>query len=137
MDVEWVILADSAEVVNGKLYMLGGGWEVLSVAQPFPFHHTFAIATAYRVPWNETNQLHEIDIEIQTVDGEEVLKLGGQFEVGRPVGLPPGSDQRFPLAFGLQMEFRHPGEYVLLSRVEGEVAHRVTFRVLALAPKTT
>ena len=31
MEVDWLILADSAQVTGGKLYMLGGGWDRLTV----------------------------------------------------------------------------------------------------------
>ena len=29
--IEWLILADAAEVVGGKLYLMGGGWDRLTV----------------------------------------------------------------------------------------------------------
>ena len=28
MEIEWLILADSAQIVGNKLYLLGGGWDV-------------------------------------------------------------------------------------------------------------
>ena len=31
MEVEWLILADSAQVIGNKLYLLGGGWDQLAV----------------------------------------------------------------------------------------------------------
>ena len=98
MEVEWLMLADSAQVVGSKLYLLGGGWDVLAVHKDFPFGQQLAIALAVKVPWNETNQRHNFEIEVlsedqQTEEPKSIAKMGGQFEVGRPTGIPVGQDQ--------------------------------------------
>ena len=82
--VEWLILADEAEVVNGKLYMMGGGWDRLT-AQSLPWGQHMAIAVAIRVPWMDTNR--------QTSGGDRPAGRGRDFpgQGGRPVrGRPPG-----------------------------------------------
>jgi len=56
MDIEWVILADAAEVINNKLYLMGGGWDVLRIGRPFPTQQQVAFAISIRVEWTETNQ---------------------------------------------------------------------------------
>ena len=50
MEVEWLILADSAQVTGGKLFLLGGGWDRVT-ANSFPFAHNMSIAVSFRVPW--------------------------------------------------------------------------------------
>src|SRR5688500_1930861 len=42
MEVEWLILADSAQVIGGKLFLLGGGWDVLTVNTSFPWQQRCA-----------------------------------------------------------------------------------------------
>ncbi|MBI3978222.1 MAG: hypothetical protein HY331_08560 [Chloroflexi bacterium] len=137
MQVEWLILADAAQVVGGKLYLLGGGWDVLTVNAGFPVEQRCAVAAAFKVPWNETNQPYDIKIEITDEDRHEKLfQLAGQIEVGRPPGIPPGSDQRTQIAVDLTMKLEHPGTYVIIAEVEGQESS-TTFRVVprpTLAP---
>jgi hypothetical protein len=128
--VEWLILADYTEIVGGKLYLMGGGWDRLTVNSAFPLTKPVGLAAAFRVPWNETNQPQNVEIEIQTDDGESVGKVGAQFEVGRPPGMKPGQDQRFQLAANVPLTLRGPGGYVIVARVEGQEAGRVPFSVM-------
>jgi hypothetical protein len=129
MQAEWLILADAAQVNGGKLYIMGGGWDQLNVAHALPFTHRMGIAASFRVPWNETNQKHNVEIRLVTDDGEELVKIAAQLEVGRPPGIPVGSDQRAQLAADLGVQFKKPGVYAIVALVEGEERSRTTFRV--------
>lgn len=126
---EWIILADAASVVGGKLYLLGGGWDRVVVDQPFPYSHLFAVAVSFRVPWSETNARHQFTVEIQDEDGQVLLETGGHFEIGRPAGTPAGQPQRFQFTFTAQLEFKQEGAYAVLGRIEGEEVGRTTFSV--------
>ena len=50
MDIEWLILADGAQVVGNKLYLMGGGWDKLQINGGFPKQHATGIALAIKVP---------------------------------------------------------------------------------------
>ena len=135
MEVEWLILADSAQVVGDKLYLLGGGWDLLTVNTAFPVEQRSAIAVSVRVPWNETNQKHTFEIEVgEEAPGTEapksLLKVGGQFEVGRPPGIPLGSDQRIQLAINMNLTIETPGTKVVVARIEGQELRRIHFNVV-------
>lgn len=131
MQVEWLILADAAQVVGGKLYLMGGGWDVLNVNSGFPLSQHCAVAAAFKVPWTETNQRHDIEIEITDEDGRlSLFKVAGELEVGRPPGIPPGQDQRSQLAIDLDLRLERPGTYVIIARVAGEEGARALFRVV-------
>ena len=45
-----MMLADSAQVSEGKLFILGGGWSVTGPPAPS------AIALHVEVPWDQTNR---------------------------------------------------------------------------------
>jgi hypothetical protein len=130
MDVEWLILADAAQVVGNKLYLLGGGWDVLTVNTAFPTRQHCALAASFRVPWNETNMRHPVEIVIATEDQQEVAKVQFQVEVGRPAGIQPGIDQRSQVAIALDLEFKAPGAFVITAAVGGEERARTHFRVV-------
>lgn len=100
------MLADFAQAVNGKLYIMGGGWSILG-AQGNPT----AIAIKIEVPWNEANRKHNLKLELLDADyrpvplpaptGPSPLVISGEFEVGRPAGLLPGTPIDVPLAFNI------------------------------------
>lgn len=130
MKVEWLILADGAQVVGNKLYLLGGGWDVLTVNSGFPLQHRLAVAASFKVEWNETNQRHNFEIEIQNKDGKTLAKVDGQFEVGRPAGIRPGQEQRMQLAADWGLQLDSPGTYVVIARLEGQEDARTHFNVV-------
>lgn len=132
MEVEWLILADAAQVVDNKLYLQGGGWDRLNIGT-FPKPHAMGVALAIKVPWNETNQQHTFEIEIVTEDGNSVQKFGGTFEVGRAPGIPNGQDQRVQLAVNGIMNFKGAGTFIVHARIDDGESRRVVFNVVSVA----
>ena len=108
-----MLLADAAQEVGGKLYILGGGW---SITGPTP--SPMAIALKLEVPWDRTNEQHKLLLELLDEDGDPVLvtddqgeqvplQVSGEFEAGRPPGIKPGTpiDSALAVNFGpLQLE---------------------------------
>jgi hypothetical protein len=130
VEVEWLILADYAEIIGGKLYLMGGGWDVLTVNTGFPLARSIGLATAFSVPWNETNQRHNVEIEFLTEDGQSIGKVGAQLEVGRPAGIKAGQQQRFQIAANVPLNLTNLGTYVVVTRIEGQESRRVPFNVV-------
>jgi hypothetical protein len=101
-----MLLADAAEAVGGKLYILGGGWSITG-PQPTPS----AIAIKIDVPWDQTNRLHTVRIDLLNGDGRPIMvptpmgdrpmQIMSQFEVGRPAGLTPGQDLDVTMAINI------------------------------------
>jgi hypothetical protein len=136
MDVEWLILADAAQVVGAKLYLLGGGWDRLSVNRQFPVDQKCALALSMIVPWNETNRKNSFEIEIIEEDNntevpKSLVKVGGQFEVGRPPGIRQGQEQRFQLAIEMNLKIETAGTKTIIARLEGQEKRRLDFMVIS------
>ena len=130
MEVEFLILADAVQAVNGKLYMLGGGWTTLH-APEIPTMHPLGIALGFRVPWQETNQVHRLEISMVDADGAPVIPpIQAQLEMGRPPGLRPGTDQTAVIAVNAAVQFTKPGRYEVEVAVEGQMAKAVAFDVV-------
>ncbi|MBD0330189.1 MAG: hypothetical protein ICV64_08815 [Thermoleophilia bacterium] len=103
-----LLLADAAQAVNGKLYVLGGGWS-LTGPDPAPM----ALAVKIEVPWDRANIKHRWRLELLDEDGAAVelvptpeggpqpLRIEGEFEAGRPPGLKPGTPLDVALALNL------------------------------------
>lgn len=94
-----MLLADAAQVAEGKLYVLGGG---LTVVGPRP--QPLAVALVIAVPWDRANVTHNWVLELLDEDGHPVpsaerpVVVRGRFEAGRPAGLRPGTSLSVPLA---------------------------------------
>ncbi|HTU80946.1 MAG TPA: hypothetical protein VMF61_02390 [Candidatus Acidoferrales bacterium] len=99
-----MMVCDMAQVADGKLYILGGGWHV-TTAPTGPC----AVALLVDVEWEDANKKHEFVIELVDADGQPIsmpgptgefapLRIGGAFETGRPPGARPGSVTSVPLA---------------------------------------
>lgn len=103
-----MLLADAAQAVEGKLYILGGGW---SVTGPGPVPS--AIALKIEVPWDLGTRRHTFSLELLNADGQPVrlptppdgeerpILIQGHFETGIPAGLIPGTPLDATLAFNI------------------------------------
>ena len=131
MKVEWLILADAAQIVGGKLYLMGGGWDNLIVNTRFPFDQRLAVAASFQIDWNETNEPHNVAVEITTADGQTLAAFGGKVEAGRPPGIPIGQAQRAQLAAEVTLPIAGPGTYEITVRVPGQDPTQIHFNVVA------
>ncbi len=138
-DVEaTMLLCDYAQAVNGKLYIVGGGWSLLSKVLP---RFNMSLAVKLTVPWSRANEKIHMQATLVTDHGEDVLQEGpdgasnpvraeGDLELGRPPGLRPGTplDATFVLNFeGLDLD---AGGYVWQLEVGGDMAARIAFQVV-------
>ena len=130
MDLGFLILTDHSEAVNGKLYINGGGWNMLRFPE-LPQEMGFGIAFGVDVPWDETNRRHELVLRTEDPDGETLgEELSLELETGRPPGLVPGQDQRVVLSLAATMTFASAGPHaVVISAGETEIG-RTRFYVL-------
>lgn len=124
------MLADHVEVINNKLYVMGGGWETLTV-NAVPVQHVVALAVAFSVPWSETNQRHDIQIEILDQESKSLAKVDGQIEVGHPSGVPLGRGQRIQMGVNLSLTVEQLGPHAIATRIEGHESKHITFNVVA------
>jgi uncharacterized protein DUF6941 len=120
-----MILADYAVVSDGKLTIVGGGW-----SQTGPEPSAFGIGLLIQVPWDQANTRHTFTVELLDADGAEVVleteedeqsvAFGGEFEVGRPPGLKPGTPLDFPVAVNSTPLPLEPGRYEWRLTIDGK-----------------
>src|SRR5438477_9079255 len=122
------MLADSAQAVDGKLYVLGGAWNMLRFPQ-FPAQLMVGIAIAIDVDWAETNQRHHLDIHFEHAAGNEMEpRIGADFEAGRPPGAIFGADLRLVLAVNGPVSTPAVGTYGAVATIGGEDRAPAPFR---------
>lgn len=98
-----MLLADSAQVADGKLYILGGGW---SVTGPDPTPS--AVAIKVMVDSHEFNIEHHWELFLEDADGQPVrfdtpegpqaIEVRGDFSATAPDGVPVGTPVDVPIA---------------------------------------
>lgn len=128
MRIDYLIVADAAQITSNKLYLLGGGWNQYRV-RSFPTDVSLGVAVGVRVDWNETNVRRKLELLIQDGDGNQLLKVEGQFETGRPAGIPQGASQVVQIAANGRIKVQAAGSYQLVCTVDGEELQRVPFYV--------
>lgn len=98
-----MLLADSAQVADGKLYILGGGWSITG-PEPVPS----AVAIKVGVDWHEFNTEHHWELFLEDADGNLVrfetpegtqsIEVRGDFSATEPSGVPAGTPVDVPIA---------------------------------------
>ena len=110
-----IMVCDAAQVSDGKLNILGGGWTVARVPMP-----QSALAIQLQVPWDQANEPVPWTLTLYDADGRPVdmagtgpLEMGGVVEFGRPAGLPVGMPLDMPVALTVPPMFLPPfGRFV-------------------------
>jgi hypothetical protein len=138
-----LILCDFAEAdtAAGKVHMLGAGW---SVTGPQPSMHS--VVALIKVGWHEANRPVNFVLRLTDGDGATVhvtgpagaqaLEVVGRIEVGRPPGIPEGSEIDASFVVPLQPMPLTPGQRFTwrLSFGEEEAASE-SFYVRPLPPQ--
>jgi hypothetical protein len=101
-----MLLADSAQVAEGKLYILGGGWS-LSGPEPSPS----AVAIKVEVDTPEFDRMHHWELFLEDADGRlvqfdspegpQTIEIRGDFSATAPEGVPPATPVDVPIAVNL------------------------------------
>lgn len=137
MEIDYLILAEHAEVTGAKLYLMGGGWDTMNVPD-VPANVRVMVAGGVRIGWEETNTSIPLVLRVDDDDAQEVLRINGQMNVGRPPALQPGASQLSQMTFAIQAQFKKLGGYriTLIAGTEGtDVRRSIPFRLAKAATR--
>ncbi len=127
---ECFLLCDAAQVHDGKLFVLGAGWDRLVVPQ-FPSEHRFFVAIKLAVPAGEAYRPIEMRVDVRD---EEGTAAGGlipttQVEVARPLGYGAHEDLPCMFAFEARLNIGRPERLTFSLLVDGEPVARTSLRI--------
>lgn len=69
-----LVLCDWAESINGKLYVMGGGWSVTSANSSL----SAGVGIVWRMSWDEADREHDLTIRLYDEDGRAVCTASGE-----------------------------------------------------------
>lgn len=132
MKLTSAMLADSAQVQAGKLFVLGGGFDTISVRALPATHRSLSLAMVAEVEPDERQRDLELSITLVDEDGAELgVKASGKLRVGTPPNLPPGASSVVPIVSPFHnITFPAAKGYAFLVSLNGEELARVLFRVV-------
>ena len=132
MRVTTAMLADSAQVQGGKLFVLGGGFDTITTRSLPAVHRSLAVVLVVMVGPDERHRDLEIHINLLDEDGQEIgLHAQGKLRVGAPPNLPPGASSTVPMVSSFaNVQFPEVKGYVFSIKHEGEELARIPFRVV-------
>lgn len=129
-----ILLCDFAEVIGGKLYAMGGGWNICAAGP-----RNLSVAIRISVPWSEANVDHSLALRLQD-DGGNTIEIGapprpvvveGGFQVGRPPGTPQGWDLDYTAVFTFNGILFEPSTiYRWQLEIDKEPTQSAVFRTL-------
>lgn len=131
--VDSFLLADSAQVVDGKLYVLGGGWNAVHLRGPDDPFDVITVAGRILVPWQRSDRNLDFLISLDHEDSEAMLaapRLWTTLQPQRSPETPQSAETATPFAFKLfGLTFPRAGAYAFVIRHEGEELARTRFQV--------
>ncbi|MSQ28460.1 MAG: hypothetical protein EXR51_10040 [Dehalococcoidia bacterium] len=129
--IDFLMLADRAEVLNGKLYVMGGAWDRLQRAN-FDEPADIFVTLGILVPWHATNQEYGLTIEIDHEDGTRLAEIKAGFVTGRSPDAIPGQSFRTIVALGGKFKLPGPGAYKVTGGLSSGDTKSVAFYVKQL-----
>ncbi len=126
------MLADAAQVQAGKLFVLGGGFDTISVRSVPAVHRSLTLAMVAEIDPDERQRDLELTIQLIDEDGTSVgVEAKGRLRVGAPPNLPPGSSSVVPIVSPFHnIVFPEAKGYVFVVSLDDEELARVRFRIV-------
>lgn len=146
MEVEWMMLANYAETPpNGLVYISGGAWDTINVANPFPDEATppgasagsvvavfqGTVVTRLALHTTETDRDHKFQMTVLDADGGEIGHVAGEFRVERQEDHVPGWPHSGNIIVSLAgLPLPNFGSYTIALAINGDHRTERPFRVV-------
>lgn len=112
MEVDFVFLADAAEVTQGKLYVMGGAFDTIWTSNIPVAHPRLSLVMRLLFTPAEVGRKHTVEINLMDEDGKGIAKVGGDLEIGQNPNLPKGWRQGFLTVLNFaSLKFEKFGDY--------------------------
>jgi hypothetical protein len=132
MELDFALLADAAQVVEGKTYILGGGATILW-RENYPAPLGFVLVCQLTHDRSEAGSEHEFRLRVRDVDGNPVLpETHGRVRLGSPSDdVPPDVPIAAPVVMLMPAApvLQRPGAYAVDLVLDGQHVKSLPFAV--------
>jgi len=133
MEVDFAFLSDKADIVNGKLYVLGGAFDTIFSKQAPIRHPGMTLALRFLVSPAELDREHKIEVIVIDGDGKKIISVPGQMTVKRPPESTGGYKVPFLSSLNFyNVQFENFGDYSIEVLLNGSSIKSVPLRVLQI-----
>ena len=135
MKIEYALLADAAQAVGGKIFVLGGGWNLFRSAS-YPAPVQLAIAVGLGFSTDEVGIKYPLNVVIADEAGVPIVpEMKGQVETGQPApDVPKTASVKIPVAININMSLPHPGTYGIVVTA-GSASAQLSFEAIFAGKK--
>jgi len=132
MKLTTAMLADGAHVAGGKLYILGGQWDRLTVAA-FPGQHpSMSVVLVLQIEYTEAPKSYTLTVELMLDGKPEAARAVVQFAIGHAPVQARGAPQYAPIAIPFNnVTFGGPGRYEWVIGVDDTELGRLPIEVVS------
>lgn len=81
MEVDFAFLADGADAVNGKIYVMGGAFDTIWAKEAPIVHPKLSLVLRLVLDSVELDRQHQLEIVVMDEDGKGIAKVGGPLEI--------------------------------------------------------
>jgi hypothetical protein len=135
MKLTSAMLCDAAQVQSGKLFVLGGGFDTISVKSLPATQRNLSLAMVAEIGQEDRQRDLELHISLMDEDGKAMgVEAKGMLRVGAPPNLPPGSPSVVPIVSPFyNIAFPEAKGYAFVVSLEDEELARLRFRVVQVS----
>jgi hypothetical protein len=131
MEVDFSFLADTAEAVNGKLYLVGGAFDTIWAPQMPVVHPRMSFVMRLVLSPAELGREHNLEVNVMDEDGKRITSIGAilKIEKKNPT-LPRGWKQTFLTVLNfVNLKFSKFGDYSFEVVVNGSSMKSVSLHL--------
>lgn len=135
MEIDFAFLADRADIVNGKLYLLGGAFDAIHAPKVPVKHQSMTLVMRFLFSPPELDQTYRIEVRLIDADGKKVLAVPGDFTIKRSMVAEKGYKTPFLTSINFfNTPFNSFGDYSFEIFVNGTCVKSVSLRITEAKP---
>ena len=121
MEIDFVLISDAVEAVNGKLYVMGGCWESVN-ATSFPTTVRLGIGIRVFIGPTDIGE-HKLRVKFTDEAGTSIAPdVTGIVQI-----IPPHQSRSAAIAINTNLKIDHPGNYLTQVILDDREARPVSF----------
>jgi len=134
VELTTAMIADGAHVADGKLYILGGQWDRLTVPAFPAAHPSMAVVLVIRVEYTEALETHRLNVELVLDGKQQGVRATGELATGHAPTQARGAPSFVSLALPFSnVAFEAPGRHEWVVTIDEHEVGRLPIDVVQLA----